>query len=239
MAPPPAPATARGFARSPTRRSAKVPLSPRPVSINRQGPRTGLPAAPASLTRRLSGLVGPLGSRTMAARPPPRRPRASLSPPPRQTPTLCDPQAHSDNINCILVCHVGVRAACSKFTPWQCMLKVLLLGSARARLLRLLRLRARLVALGGSTLSCEELSPTASGARARRLQSRRSHRLRPSRCACPRVVASRCSVVAGRRHPRPGSGHRASYASRTRRSCTERGTITLRRAGACCTPTRA
>ena len=124
------------------------------------------------------------------------------------------------------------------------------LGSARARLLRLLRLRARLVALGGSALSCEELSPTTSGARARRLQSRRSHRLRPSRCACPRVVASRCSVVAGRRRvgarrrrvgagrrrPRRGSGHRASFASRTRRSCTERGTITLRRAGACCTP---
>lgn len=41
-------------------RRANVPLSPRPVAINRQGPRTGL-------------------------------------------------SAHSDNINCILVCHVGVR----------------------------------------------------------------------------------------------------------------------------------
>ena len=49
--------------RSPSRRSAKVPLSPRPVSINRQGPRTGLPAAPASWTRRPSRLVGPLRSR--------------------------------------------------------------------------------------------------------------------------------------------------------------------------------
>jgi hypothetical protein len=39
------------------RRRAKVPLSPRPVSVNRQGPRTGLPAAPASWTRRPSRLV--------------------------------------------------------------------------------------------------------------------------------------------------------------------------------------
>ena len=120
--------------------------------------------------------------------------------------------------------------------PWQC-------PSSAPAPAPLLRLRARLVALGGSTLSCEELSPTTSGARARRLQSHRFHRLRPSRCACPRGVASRCSVVAGRRRvgagrrrPRRGSGHRASFASRTRRSCTERGTITLRRAGACCTP---
>ena len=106
------------YMRSPTRRSAKVPLSPRPVSINRQGPRTGLPAAPASWTRRPARLVGPLRSR---AEPWPRGLRSAalegLSPlPPRRArdATSRGPQAHSDNINCILVCHVGVRTACSK-----------------------------------------------------------------------------------------------------------------------------
>ena len=144
--------------------------------------------------------------------------------------------------------------------PWQCpprqcpslavRAQGAALGSARARLLCLLR--ARLVALSGSALPREELPPTASGARAHHLQSRPVHRLRPTRCACPRAVASTCLVVAGRqrvmargrramerwqrvmergRRPRHGSGRRAGSASRTRPSCTARGTITPRRAG--------
>ena len=159
---------------SPTRRRAKVPLSPRPVSINRQGPRTGLPAAPASWTRRSPGLVGPLRSR---AEPWPRGLRSAalegLSPlPPRRArdATSRGPQAHSDNINCILVCHVGVRTACSK-RP----------ASAAPRL-------SSAPAPAPAQGSSEQLSSLACAAPAHRLgppppRRPRTHRLRPSSCA--------------------------------------------------------
>ena len=175
------------YMRSPTRRSAKVPLSPRPVSINRQGPRTGLPAAPASWTRRTSRLVSPLRSR---AEPWPRGLRSAalegLSPlPPR--PSWC----------CTLAWPAGTLGQ-HQLHPRvprgraHSLLQARRLGSAPPRqrpasaapqLLRLLR-----VALSSSALSCAELSPTASAHRLGRSSSPlphcpRSHRLRPSSCA--------------------------------------------------------
>ena len=164
--------------RSPTRRSAKVPLSPRPVSINRQGPNTGLPAAPASWTRRTSRLVSPLRSR---AEPWPRGLRSAamegLSPlTPRRAGVAPSrgPQAHSDNINCILVCHVGVRTACSE----RAALAAPRLGSTPAPA----------PAQGGS----EQLSSLACGAPADRLGRARpaasAHRLGRSSSPPPRLV---------------------------------------------------
>ena len=93
-----------------------------------------------------------------------------------------------------------MQAAAEVAEEYGCMVKELL-GSARARLLRLLR--PRLATLGGSTLVgrgwASERPATASGARASHLQRRRFHCLPPFRYGRPVELGDQAIEDTGRR----------------------------------------